>query len=207
MKDTPTAYRIAGAILAGGNASRMGGIAKGAMRAGGDVSLVERLVVHMLRCGIEQIIIAANDSRPYAHIGCPIVSDKRLGAGPLAGIEAALTHFADKCDAVLCLPCDLPALSSKEMSVLLSDFAATGGPVTFAQTGDSARHPLCAVVRTGLLGDVSAALDRGELGVGDLWSQLGGSPVRFDDPEAFVNLNSPSDLNAWLAGKSSDARR
>jgi molybdopterin-guanine dinucleotide biosynthesis protein A len=207
MKDALTTPRIAGAILAGGHASRMGGIAKGAIRADGDLSLVERLVVHILRCGIEQIIIVANDSRPYARIGCPFIPDKRRDAGPLAGIEAALAHFADQCDAVLCLPCDLPALSSKEISSLLSAFAAGGGPVTFAQTEGSERHPLCAVVRTDLLADVSAALDRGERGVGDLWSELGGSPVCFDDPEAFINLNSPGDLNAWLAGRSNDARR
>ena len=207
MKEPSTTYRVAGAILAGGNASRMGGIAKGMLLAGGQSSLVERLLMHMLRCGIEQIVIVANDSRLHAHVGCPIIPDKRLGAGPLAGIEAALAHFADQCDAVLCLPCDLPALSSKEMSALLSDFAACGGPVTFAQTESSAQHPLCAVVRTDALNDVSAALDRGELAVGDLWSQLGGSLVRFDDPDPFINLNSPGDLDTWLAEKSNDARR
>ncbi len=207
MKDMPITHQIAGAILAGGNASRMGGIAKGAIQADGDMSLVERLVIHMLRCGIEQIVIVANDSHPYAHIGCDIIPDKRSGAGPLAGIEAALAHFEDKYSAVLCLPCDLPAISSKEMSALLSAFAASGGPVTFAQTEDSAKHPLCAVVRTDLLEDISAALDGHALSVGDLWSQVGGSCVLFESPAAFVNLNSPGDLNAWLAGKSNDARR
>jgi molybdopterin-guanine dinucleotide biosynthesis protein A len=207
MKEPLTTYRIAGAILAGGNASRMGGVAKGMLRAGGDLSLVERLIVHVVRCGVEQVIIVANDSRPYAHVGCAVIPDKRLGAGPLAGIEAALTHFADEYDAVLCLPCDLPALSSKEISVLLSAFAAGGGPVTFAQTKGSVRHPLCAVVRTDVLDEVSAALGRGELGVGDLWSRLGGSPVHFDNPDSLINLNSPGDLDAWLAGKSNDARR
>jgi molybdopterin-guanine dinucleotide biosynthesis protein A len=207
MKEPLTTPQIAGAILAGGNASRMGGIAKGTIRTGDDLSLVERLVVHMVRCGIEQIAIVANDGRPYAHIGCAIIPDKRRDAGPLAGIEAAMAHFADRCDAVLCLPCDMPALSSKEISALLNAFTAGGAPVTFAETEGSARHPLCAVVRADLLDDISAALDRGEFGVGDLWSQLGGSPVHFDDPDAFVNLNNPGDLNAWLAGKCDDARR
>ena len=207
MKGPSRTYRIAGAILAGGNASRMGGVAKGMLRAGGDLSLVERLVVHMLHCGIEQITIVANDGRPYAHVGCPAIPDKRFGAGPLAGIEAALAHFAEKYDAVLCLPCDLPALSSKEMSALLSAVAADGGPVAFAQTEGSAWHPLCAVVRTNVLDEVSAALDWGELGVGALWSRLGGSPVQFDNPDSFVNLNSPGDVDAWLAGRSNDAGR
>ena len=90
---------------------------------------------------------------------------------------------------------------------MLSAFVASGGPVTFAQTEDSARHPLCAVVRADLLDDVSAALDGRALSVGDLWSQVGGSCVHFENPAAFINLNSPGDLDAWLAGRPNDARR
>jgi molybdopterin-guanine dinucleotide biosynthesis protein A len=199
MKDTRTTRRIAGAILAGGKAQRMGGIAKGMLPAGGSLSLIERLVVHLIRAGVEEIIIVANDDRPYTRIGCAIVPDGRIDAGPLAGIEAALGYFAGRYDAVLCLPCDMPSLSSKEMSALIAAFADTGGPVVFAETEDSARHPLCAVVRADLLDGISAALDRGERAVSGLWSELGGFALHFDDPKPFINLNRPGDLNAWLA--------
>ena len=201
MKDTRVTQRIAGAILAGGKAQRMGGIAKGMLQAGGPLSLIERLVVHLIRARVEEVIIVANDDRPYTRIGCAIVPDGRIDAGPLAGIEAALGYFAGRYDAVLCLPCDMPSLSWKEMSALISAFVDTGGPLIFAETEDGARHPLCAVVRVDLRDGISAALDRGELTVGDLWPQLGGFAVRFDDPKAFVNLNSPGDLDAWLAGR------
>jgi len=200
MKDTRMTYRIAGAILAGGKARRMGGIVKGMLPIGGRVSLIERLMVHMMRSGVKETVIAANDERPYIRIGCAMVPDRRADAGPLAGIEAALQYFAGRYDAVLCLPCDLPALSWKEMSALVTAFAGTGGPVVFAQTEDAESHPLCAVVRTDLLDKVSAALDRDERGVHDLWLQLEGTAVPFDNPNAFVNLNSPDDLDAWLAG-------
>jgi molybdenum cofactor guanylyltransferase len=207
MKDTRIVQRIAGAILAGGKAQRLGGIAKGMLRAGGSLSLIERLVVHLLRAGVEEVVIVANDDRPYTNIGCTIVPDGRIEAGPLAGIEAALGYFAGRYDAVLCLPCDMPSLSWKEMSALIAAFADTGGPVVFAQTEDSARHPLCAVVRVDLLDRISAALDHEERAVGELWDRLGGSPVYFDDPSAFVNLNSPDDLDAWLVGRpNGDAR-
>jgi molybdopterin-guanine dinucleotide biosynthesis protein A len=201
MRETRATQRIAGAILAGGKAQRMGGIAKGMLSAGGSLSLIERLVVHLMRAGLDEIIIAANDDRPYTHIGCAIVPDGRIEAGPLAGIEAALGYFAGRYDAVLCLPCDMPSLSWKEISALIAAFIDTGGPVIFAQTEDGTRHPLCAVVRVDLRDAISAALDRGESTVSDLWSQLGGFALRFDDPIAFVNLNSPGDLDAWLAGK------
>jgi molybdopterin-guanine dinucleotide biosynthesis protein A len=201
MKETRTTPRIAGAILAGGKAQRMGGIAKGMLSAGGSLSLIERLVVHVMRSGVEEIIIVANDECPYTCIGCAIVPDGRIEAGPLAGIEAALGYFAGRYDAVLCLPCDMPSLTWKEMSALIAAFADTGGPVTFAQTEDGARHALCAVVRIDLLDGISAALDRAEFAVSDVWSQLGGFALCFDNPMAFVNLNSPGDMDAWLAGR------
>ena len=201
MKETRITQRIAGAILAGGKAQRMGGIAKGMLPLGGALSLIERLVVHLMRAGVEEIIIAANDDRPYKRIGCSIVPDARIDAGPLAGIEAALGYLADRYDAVLCLPCDMPSLSWREMSALLTAFADTGGPIIFAETEDGARHPLCAVVRTDLLNEISTALDRGERTVSDVWSGLGGFAVHFDDPNAFINLNSPGDLDAWLEGR------
>ena len=198
MTDTMT-HHIAGAILAGGHARRLGGMAKGTIRADGQLSLIERLVVHMLRCGVEEIVVVANDERPYAHLGCAIVPDQRADAGPLAGIEAALAHFSGRYEAVLCLPCDLPALSAQEMSALLSAYAAGGGPVVFAETEHAARHPLCAVVRTDRLADISAALERGTRAVGAVWSDLGGTAVPFDNPESFTNINSPGDLDAWFA--------
>jgi molybdopterin-guanine dinucleotide biosynthesis protein A len=201
MKDARTKQRIAGAILAGGRAQRMGGIAKGMLSAGGSLSLIERLVVHLMRAGVDEIIIAANDDHPYTHIGCAIVPDGRIEAGPLAGIEAALGYFAGRYEAVLCLPCDMPSLSWNEMSALITAFADTGGPVVFAQTQDAARHPLCAVVRVDLRDEIAAALDRAAFTVSDIWSQLGGFALPFDDPMAFVNLNSPGDVDAWLAGR------
>jgi molybdopterin-guanine dinucleotide biosynthesis protein A len=200
MKDTRTTYRIAGAILAGGKAHRMGGIAKGMLRPDGSLSLIERLVVHMMRSGVDEIILAANDECPYTRIGCVVVPDQRTDVGPLAGIEAALQYFAGTYDAVLCLPCDLPSVSSREIAALITAFADTGGPVAFAQTENSESHPLCAVIHTNLLDRVSAALDRDERSVHDLWLQLEGTAVHFDNPNAFVNLNSPNDLDAWLAG-------
>jgi molybdopterin-guanine dinucleotide biosynthesis protein A len=203
MKEAAMNHRIAGVILAGGHARRLGGMPKGTIRAGGQLSLIERLVVHLLRCGVEEIVVAANDAEPYAHLGCAIVPDKRTDAGPLAGIEAALEYFTGKCEAVLCLPCDLPALSAQEMSALLNAFALQGGPVVFAETQHAARHPLCAVIRTNTLPDISAALDRGMRAVGTVWSELGGTAVAFNNPERFTNINSPGDLEAWFAKQGS----
>jgi molybdopterin-guanine dinucleotide biosynthesis protein A len=198
MTNPTIPFRIAGAILAGGKARRMGSIAKGMLPVHGHLSLIERLVVHMMRSGVDEIIIAANDERPYTRIGCAVVPDQRTNAGPLAGIEAALAYFAGRYEAVLCLPCDLPSVSWKEMSALIATFARTGGPVVFARTEGLADHPLCAVVHVDSLDEICAALDRGQGAVHDLWHQAGGTAVHFDNANAFANLNSPDDVEAWL---------
>lgn len=191
---------VAGAILAGGKARRMGGAPKGALRMGGGVSLIERLLEQMLLAGVGKVVISANSMRPYAHLGFTIVSDARADSGPLAGVEAALRHFGDRYDAVLCVPCDMPALSSAEMLTLMRSMAARGEPLVFAETAGPQKHPLCVVIRTDLLDSVSTTLDRGAFGASDLWLRLGGAPVHFENSDAFINLNSPDDVNAWLAG-------
>jgi len=63
------------------------------------------------------------------------------------------------------------------------------------------------VVHVDLLDGISAALDRGESAVHDLWSRVGGTAVHFDNANAFANLNSSQDVEAWLAGKPSGEHR
>jgi molybdopterin-guanine dinucleotide biosynthesis protein A len=121
--------------------------------------------------------------------------------GPVVGIEAALYHFAEKCDAVLVLPCDLPEISSIEISALLCAYERADGPVVFAETPGGQQHPLCAVLSSDLRADISAALNSGRLCAGRLWAELGGMGVVFSKAEAFTNLNSLTDLDTWRAKK------
>ena len=192
---------IKGAILAGGQGRRMGGLPKGALRCNGALSLVEQLLVEATRSGVEEMMIVANKPRAYAHVLCRIIPDRRINMGPVVGIEAALHHFDETCDAVLILPCDLPEISANEITALSNAFKEAGAPVVFAETADGQTHPLCAVISTGLRAHVSAAIDSGVLGAGDLWTQLGGTGVLFDKVDAFTNLNSPADVDAWRARK------
>lgn len=202
MTETAKQHRIAGAILAGGKARRMGGFPKGTLQVRTDLSIVEHLVRQIVCSGIQEIVLVANDRDAYEHLGLRIISDKRVGFGPLAGVEAALAHFSRHYEAVLCLPCDMPALSSREISVLVEAFSTTPGPVAFAKTDEARTHPLCAVVGCGLLTQVSAAIDTGALCVAGLWQQLGGHGVCFSSSAAFCNLNTLDDFNQWQRGRS-----
>jgi len=190
-------YAIAGAILAGGNARRIGGVAKGALKANNGVSIIERLINELSCAGIGNLVIVANDPEPYQDCGIEIISDIRAGIGPMGGIESGLVHFAGCCDAVMFVPCDLPNITAKEMFVLKKAFVESAAQAVFAETTGFFYHPLCAVVHNALSNEVSAAIDRGERKIRNVWRQIKAVEVYFDDETAFLNINTLADMDKW----------
>jgi molybdopterin-guanine dinucleotide biosynthesis protein A len=185
---------IAAAILAGGKATRYGGIHKGLLRLPEGTTIVERLLRVVWAAGIREVAICANDAEAYRHLGLPVVSDSTPDAGPLGGIEAALRHFQDRLDGVLILPCDLPALTERELCALVSSFAHDQDTVHFATVEGGREEPLVAVVPASVFEHVREALTAGEGGVGRLWSKLHAVSVPFPNAAPFLNVNCPEDL-------------
>ena len=192
---------IAAAILAGGRSSRFHGIPKGLLALPDGASLIERTIHVVTASGIPEVTIFANDPAPYQDLRLDIVPDLRPGLGPLGGIETALLHYAGRADGVLVLPCDLPAITAREITCLRRAFAESLSPVVVAETDPSFWHPLCAIIRSDQLPAVSRALDAGRNGVYRLWRALRATPVHFDDPAPFFNVNAPDDLARWLRGE------
>ena len=188
--------RISAAILAGGKASRLGGIAKGLLVGAEDVPFLQRLISQLAIAGAHEVVLSANDPQPYAQFGKPVVADLHPGAGPLGGIDASLDYLADRCESVLFVPCDLPDFSAAEMVALLSAQRSTPDRIVMAVTAES-EHPLSAVVPVGVLPAVSSAVRAGRYGVGRLWRELAAVTVRFDDPARLLNINTPEDLHRW----------
>ena len=185
-----------GAILAGGRASRYGGVAKGLLQCAG-TRIIDRLIAEMNDAGITEIIILANDPEHYRTCRCQVVPDLSPGIGPLGGIQAGLTHYAGRREAVLFVPCDLPAITANEMTLLMQSFEAQDASIIVAQDNDFFWHSLCTVVHTGLLDQVSRAIESGEHTVRRVWRECGAVPVHFDNPDPFFNINTPDDLRCW----------
>jgi molybdopterin-guanine dinucleotide biosynthesis protein A len=188
---------IAGAILAGGDASRLDGIAKGTIEVGGRVCIIECLIKEFFGAGINDLVIVANDARPYRNYGIKIIPDLRPGNGPIGGIEVALVHFEEKCDAVMFVPCDMPNITAKELLALKEAFVRTNNPVVFAQTAGFFWHPLCAVVHIGLKEMISSAIDDGQRAIRDIWQRINAKALRFSDTGAFMNINNFADMENW----------
>lgn len=192
---------VAAALLAGGAASRYGGRPKGLLEIAPGVTILEHEICELRAAGLTEIILLANHSQPYLHLGLPIVPDLHPGLGPLSGIEAALFHYQDRFVATLFLPCDLPAITSAEITRLRDAFLAADSPVAVAITGGFLWQPLCSVVHNALLPPLRAEMEAGERSVGRLWRKWGAVEVPFEKEEAFYNVNTPEDLAVWLAGR------
>jgi len=202
MMQTFQNYTISGAILAGGEARRLGRVAKGALEVRPGVSMARRLVREFARADISDTIIVTNDPNAYAGCGCESVPDIRRGIGPLGGIEAALSHFNGRCDATLFVPCDLPLFGVGEAVALVEAFTSGAAPLVFAHTGVFFGHPLCAVIHNDLLPQIAAAIDDGDRALRGVWERVGAQAVYFDDEVPFLNINTPEDLEKWRANHS-----
>lgn len=178
---------MAGAIIAGGQGRRMGTPHKAALvlRDGG--TPVQRLVVALSTVGCDPLVVVANDMGPYANTGLRVIGDCRSNLGPLAGIEAALLALAP--DPVCIVAGDMPFLGSTELRCLIDSW---DGRLAVAWT--DRMQPLCAVVASTLVSEVSTALDDGEQRVYHLWERLGAIPVYFKESKPFTDLDTPEDL-------------
>lgn len=192
---------IAGAILAGGNATRAEGLAKGTIQTDGGLSIVQHLIREMSRAGIDDVVLVANDAAPYAGYDIPVISDVRREMGPMGGMESAFAHFGSRCEAVMFLPCDVPNITAKELLQLKNAYLQSDAPAVYARTGDFFCHALCTVVHNDVAGRISEAIDRGRLRTRDFWLDMNAEPVLFENENTFKNLNTVDDVRDWYASK------
>ena len=175
-------------LLAGGRASRLGGVDKAWLEKDG-VPQVLRLAARV-RGEVDAVLVSANrDPTRYAAHGLAAVSDRRPDLGPLGGLDA----LADACATpwLLTLPVDLVSVND----CLLRSLRAAGGDGAWAEDDDG-RQPLVALWRVeALRGVLPAALDSGDFSMRALQSRLDMAPVAFAGLR-FGNLNTPADLAA-----------
>lgn len=134
-------FQVAGYILAGGDSSRMGSD-KGSLEIGG-VPLVVRMAqllgpVVSKRAGVTVIAPAGR----YDKTGLPVVSDDRLGMGPLGGIATALR--LSPCPWCIIVGCDMPYLSIAWLSFLMGRAVASNADIVLPE-GPNGPEPLCAM--------------------------------------------------------------
>lgn len=184
---------ITGVILAGGRATRMGGHDKGLIVLNGVPLYLH--VLSRLKAQVDEVIISANRNQSvYAKSGCQIIGDIDTSfPGPLAGILSGL-HSAMS-DWVVFVPCDVPAFP---LDLVHRLWQARGEENAAYATDGERPHPTLLLINKNLIEPLEAYLHLGNRKLMLFMEQIGAKAVSFNDqPEAFLNLNSPEDLSNW----------
>lgn len=197
---------IAGVILAGGRATRMGGGDKALHPLGTGTILAQ--VIARLGPQVDRLALNANgDPARFADLGLPIIADGIDGqAGPLAGVLAGL-DWAHGIGAawVASAAADTPFFPPDLVVRLEAGRASAGMPLAMATTpragGGSDRHPTFGLWPVALRDDLRAALAGGLRKIVAWTGPHGCAEVRFEgtDPDPFFNVNTPEDLAAAQA--------
>lgn len=176
--------KIAGAILAGGQAKRLNGIPKGNIEIN-DKTIIANLIEAFSDAGITDIVISANNPEPYKKYNKTIIADVKANSGPLAGISAVLQKLQDF-DAVIFVPCDLPYITQDKILELIN---AISNHIVYAVTATQS-HPLCVAIPTNMATEINKSLNKKQLKIIELWEQLNATPVVFTDENKFYNINN-----------------
>jgi molybdopterin-guanine dinucleotide biosynthesis protein A len=183
MKD-----RIAGLVLAGGEARRMGGGDKPLLEVSGRPMLASVIAA----LGVKPIAISANgDPARFAAFGLPVLPDGAFqGQGPLAGLLAGLRWAASlDMTSLLTAPGDTPFLPA--------GLAARLRPAPGCASSQGRRHHLVALWPVSCANVLHSVLSApGSRSVADFAERVAmryvDFAVRRGDP--FVNVNTPGEL-------------
>ena len=189
---------IAGVVLAGGQARRMGGANKCLLNLSG-----KPVLSHVLKRACPQvgpIILNANgDPSEYSDFCLPVAADVVGGsAGPLAGILTALewaSANAPNCQYVASFPGDSPFFPT-DLVEKLYEKIQSGSTMAYASS-QQRHHPVFGLWPVNTQNELRDAMITDKIRKVDRWTSrhnLGvvNYPVTTIDP--FFNLNTPNDL-------------
>jgi molybdopterin-guanine dinucleotide biosynthesis protein A len=181
------------AILAGGQARRLGGIDKSALVVGAR-SILDRQLT-LLRGLTRHLLIVTNDRSRVQPVGVPVVVDRIGGAGALGGLYTALVEAPT--EQVLVIGCDMPFLTAPFLQFLVERGRDTDAAIPRDEQG---RHPLCASYARRTAPHFHARIKAGDLRIGEALMDLTvrevgpGDLAPFNlDGRLLLNVNTPAD--------------
>lgn len=183
-----------GALVAGGKATRLGGLPKGLLRAGGE-TLAAR-AVSLFRELFGEVLVVANDPTPYLDLGVRIVPDAVAGRGAPGGLHAALA--AARTPWVFAAGCDMPFLSGDAIRFLWERRGEAPAVLVEWERGLEGLH---AFWSRSALPAVERMLQEGNPSLRAIAAEIGARVVpatewRAVDPQGrcFENVNTPEDV-------------
>ncbi len=191
--------KVAGVILAGGQASRMGGGDKCLLDIDGKTVLDH--VMSRIKPQAEPLVISANGAPDrFAHTGLPVVADDQSGfLGPLAGILAAMGWATDRgASHIVSVAADTPFFPADLVEKLCTSVRDEKTEIAIACSADDdgrvSRQPTFGLWPVGLANDLRGFLANGDRKI-LLWAQRHRLAMPIVGPTtAFFNINTPEDL-------------
>ena len=188
------ADQVTGVILAGGRATRMGGVDKGLIPVNGRPMIA--WVIDVLRPQVAELLVNANRNLDeYRALGYPIIDDgDREFRGPLAGIASGMRAATNKY--VAFAPCDSPLVCDDLVPRLHAALSAAGTRIAVAHDGERLQ-PVFALLESALLDDLVRYLDSGGRKIDRWYAEHGFARADFSDvAESFANINAPDEKQA-----------
>jgi molybdopterin-guanine dinucleotide biosynthesis protein A len=181
-------------ILAGGRSQRMGRD-KAWLTLHGK-PLIERQIALVRELGATEIFISGRTGMDYGPLECAVLEDRFKDAGPLAGIESALSKISTPL--LLVLAVDMPRMQLPPLQTLLAQCAESRGAIPRV---DHRLEPLAAFYPQSALNLVTHLLENGRLAAthfGERCVELKlASLIDFPALHSgnFENWNTPSDVS------------
>jgi molybdopterin-guanine dinucleotide biosynthesis protein A len=176
-------------ILVGGAGRRMGGAAKGLLRAPDGRTIVERWRALAGELGLPAVL--AGEAGAYAGLGLDAVADARPGAGPLSGLVGLLRARDDA--QLVAVACDMPLVTAPLLARLA--FSPSRAAV-LAPFRDGRFEPLFArYERARVLPLAEAQLQTGDLSLQRLLRAASAEAFALDDGEwpLLADWDEPAD--------------
>ncbi|MBV1839416.1 molybdenum cofactor guanylyltransferase MobA [Photobacterium ganghwense] len=190
----PTPDNTRWVILAGGQASRMGGNDKGLIPLA-NRTLIEH-VIDRLKPQTSAISINANRNKErYSHFGFVFGDNIQDYPGPLGGMHAALHQYPDS-EWIGFVPCDCPQLPV-DLVARMSRACNADTDIAVAHDGEHIQ-PVVTLLNRRILPKLEQFLAAGDRKIILLYRQCNMVTVDFSDqPDAFINLNTPEELEQF----------
>src|SRR5437773_2201987 len=189
---------VAGVIVAGGRAVRMGGRDKAFAAVGGEPIAVR--TIRLFHDLFPQVLVATNRPERFRGLGVETVADRFPGCGPLAGIHAALR--ATRHPHVFVAACDMPGLDPDVIRFLL---ARIGGADAIVPRWEGDVEPLHAIYAAHCLAAMEASLRAGRYALRDFLGTIRVDYVSEAElrrvcgaAASLTNVNTPEELAVAL---------
>lgn len=191
-----TSIAVTLGILAGGRATRLGGLDKAWLERDGTPQILR--IANRFAARVDRVMVSANvHLQRYRKHGLTVIADSVEDAGPIGGLQALIT--ACETPWLLTIPVDVVDVNDCLLPTLLAHANAQGAyavdddgvqPLVALWRVDSAKHA------------IDVAITGRRYGVHPLLDLLEMSPAPLPGVR-FGNLNTPADLAAAHVGPSS----